>query len=108
MADVPLLIELMTDGIAGNRAALVLGDGVDRAVVAGGGNFQAAVDGGLGLVQLALGGGEVLQRDQGAGVGVDAKRHLVSPFWCVEHMLLGVLPASTYWQAPCRTGFRFA
>ena len=32
--------------------------------------------------QLALGLIEVLQRRHGAGIGVDAKRHLVSPFWC--------------------------
>ena len=41
--------------IAGNRAALVLGDGVDGAIVTRGGNLQAAVDGGLGLGQLRPG-----------------------------------------------------
>ena len=43
--------------IAGNGAALVLRDGVDRAVVTGGGDLQAAVDGGLGLGQLRPGSG---------------------------------------------------
>ena len=41
--------------IAGHSAALVLGDGVDGAIVLRGRDFQASVDGVLGLGELTLG-----------------------------------------------------
>ena len=44
---------------------------------------------GLGLVQLTLGGGQVLQRDEGAGIGVDAKRHFGLSVLGIEQMLFG-------------------
>ena len=50
------VVDRVDDGlIAGNRATLILGDGVDGAIVTRGGNLHAAVDGALGLGQRALG-----------------------------------------------------
>ena len=62
-------------GITGNSGALVLGDGEDRTVIAGISDFETRVDGALGRVQLTLCLVEVLQRDEGAAIGIDAKRH---------------------------------
>ena len=58
------VVEAVDDGlIAGHSAALVLGNGVDRAIVLRRRDLQAGVDGVLGLVELTLGLIEVLQRD---------------------------------------------
>jgi hypothetical protein len=68
------VVDRVDDGlIARNRAALILGDGVDGAIVTRGGDLHAAVDGALGLGQRALSGAEVLQRRHGGGIGIDAK-----------------------------------
>jgi hypothetical protein len=74
-------------------AALVLSDGEDRTIVTGIGDFQAAVDVRLGLGELSLGGGEVLQRNVGAVICVDAKGHVGLSVLGIEQCSLGVLPA---------------
>ena len=60
------------------------------------------------LANCALGLVEVLQRDHGAGIGVDAKRHLVSPFWYVSVLLIGRFARKTIGKRRAATGFRFA